>query len=72
MMKAPIVYDLIMLGGIFMLRFIEIGFQILNTAILIAIPVVIYKAIKNYTVRRTSIDDRISNLENRVKELENK
>lgn len=72
MMKAPIVYDLIMLGGIFMLRFIEIGFQILNTAILIAIPVVIYKVIKNYTVRRTSIDDRISNLENRVKDLENK
>jgi hypothetical protein len=50
----------------------ELVFQLLNIALIIAIPIVIYKVIKNHIVRRTSINNRISNLENRVKELENK
>ena len=59
-----------MSGG--MLMSIELGFQILNTAIIIAIPIVIYKLIKGHRTRRTSIEDRIYNLENKIKELENK
>ena len=50
----------------------ELIFQLLNIAIIIAIPIVIYKIIKNNTIRRKSISSRISNLEDRVKELEDK
>lgn len=53
-------------------QIISLGFQILNTAIIIGIPIVIYKVIKSHRLRKTSVDDRISNLENKVKELENK
>ena len=52
--------------------FMELTFQLLNLALIIVIPIFIYKVIKNHTVRRTSINNKISNLENRVKELENK
>jgi len=59
-----------MSGG--MLMSIELGFQILNLVLIIAIPIIIYKVIKGHRIRRTSIEDRIYNLENKIKELENK
>lgn len=52
--------------------FMDIIFQILNAALLIAIPVVIYIVVKNHKTRKTVIDNRISNLEHKVNELENK
>jgi hypothetical protein len=59
----------VILGGRMSMEFV---FQLLNLALIIAIPIVIYKVIKKHTVRRTSLNNRISNVENRVKELENK
>jgi len=55
-------------GGILMsaelgFQILSLGFQVLNTAIIIAIPIVIYKVIKNHRTRRSSIGDRISKLE---------
>jgi uncharacterized membrane protein len=58
-----------MSGGMLM---IELVFQLLNLVLIIAIPIVIYKVIKGHRTRRTSIEDRIYNLENKIKELENK
>jgi hypothetical protein len=53
----------------------ELFFQILNTAIWIAIAIIIYsiyRFIKKYRKNKTSIHNRISNLENKVNDLENR
>jgi hypothetical protein len=53
----------------------ELFFQILNTAIWIAIAIIIYsiyRFIKKYIENKTSIHNRISNLENKVNDLENR
>jgi hypothetical protein len=63
-------YCIVILGGVVMSM--ELVFQLLNIALIIAIPIIIYNVIKRHTVRRTSINNKISNLENRVEELENK
>jgi hypothetical protein len=53
----------------------ELFFQILSTAIWIAIAIIIYsiyRFIKKYIENKTSMHNRISNLENKVNDLENR
>lgn len=52
---------------------LELIFQILNTAILfILIPIAIYSLIKGYKKKRELVNIRISNLEEKINELENR
>ncbi|WP_195939069.1 hypothetical protein [Romboutsia sp. 1001713B170131_170501_G6] len=50
----------------------ELFFQIFNTLIWILIPIAIYRFIKKQKEKKALINNRISNLEKRVNELENK
>ena len=50
----------------------EFFFQVFNALIWILIPIAIYKFIKKYKEKKVLINSKISNLEKRVNELENK
>jgi hypothetical protein len=45
---------------------IELFFQIFNTILIIAIPVCIYTVIKKLALNRKSIEERITNIENKL------
>lgn len=50
----------------------ELFFQILNMILYILIPVAIYSAIKKHKRNKSLINNRISSLEKKVNDLENR
>ncbi len=51
---------------------IELFFQIFNTILIIAIPVCIYTVIKKLVLSIKSIEERITNIENKLDKLNEK
>lgn len=65
-------FKFLFVGGAMIVLSWELFFQIFNTMLYILIPIAIYSAIKKHKENKALMNDRISNLEKKINDLENR